>query len=170
MTELLINMAGTTEAVPETVDCISRFSAGVGLDPESTYQIRVVLAEALNNIIAYALLFNRKERIQVACLAEQKMLTITIRDNGLSLKMPSAYGCPHPDEPCPVDCAQCGRGWPIIKHWADGIDYQCEDNRNTLTISKRIGTATDAGHRRIRQQPGSACGEHSANGTTTKPS
>ncbi len=138
MTELIVNMAGTTEAIPETADAVARFASGIGLDTEAARQIRVVLSEALNNIIAYALLFNRHQRIQIKCLVEKDVLTIDIHDHGLPLKTSSEYGCPKSGDPCPDGCTQCGRGWPIIVHWADSVEYQRKEGHNILTLYKTL--------------------------------
>ena len=141
MTELIVNMAGTTEAVPETVDTVARFSASIGLEEEAAHQIRVVLSEALNNIIAYALLFNRHQRIRLKCQADEDVLTIGIHDQGFPLKTSPEYSCPKPGDPCLDGCTQCGRGWPIIVHWADNVDYQRQEGQNVLTLYKTLASS-----------------------------
>ena len=138
MTKLNISMASTTEAVPETIECIARFSAGVGLNHDAAQQIKIVMAEALSNIITYALMFDKSERIAITCLADNERLEIKVRDKGRPLKTSKVYGCPKPSNPCLDGCTQCGRGWPIIMRWADGVEYVRQPGHNDLTLYKKI--------------------------------
>ena len=142
MTELIIDMAGTAEAIPETADCVARFSVSVGLDQEAAHQIRIVLSEALNNIISYALLFDRRERIRIECREEEDTLKIGICDHGLPLRTSSEYSCPKPGDPCPDGCTPCGRGWPIILRWADSVDYRRQGSHNMLTLHRKLTRTT----------------------------
>lgn len=126
-----IELSPAAEAIPDTAEWVARFGAGAGLDRRSCFQIQVVVAEALNNIVEHGHAASADGVIRVRCAVVGHDLEITIRDDGRPFdRLPS--------ERFPAAQAEGGRGWPIIVNWADSIEYRCAAEHNELTLRKTL--------------------------------
>jgi anti-sigma regulatory factor (Ser/Thr protein kinase) len=131
MTEMFLNMPALAGRIPDTVGRVARFGASAGCDEEACFQVQVMVAEALNNIVCHGLPEDAPRSVAIHCTTTEAGLEIMIRDHGLPLdQLPNAA--------FPDARAEHGRGWPIIREWADSIEYRSTPNHNDLTLIKRL--------------------------------
>ena len=131
MTGLSLNIPVSAAAVPEAAAQVAQLGAEADLDPQACFQVQVVVAEALNNIVHHGMARTGLGTIQIQCRIVDHALEINIRDRGVPFgRLPS--------ERFPDSRAEHGRGWPIIVNWADHIEYHVTPRRNELTLRKRL--------------------------------
>ncbi len=101
-----------------------------GFSAEACFRIKVVIAEAINNIINYA---NPAHPVSVGCqyIENKQELTIEIIDSGEAFDFIPGYEFPECE-------AESGRGWPIIFSWMDSVSHlrQGQENHLTMKISR----------------------------------
>lgn len=109
---------------------IEDYCIRAGFKAHIRFRIQVVVAEAINNIIAYA---TPDTPILLSCLYEEDPdeLMIEIIDNGKPLNNIPDYEFPE----CEVES---GRGWPTTFNWMDSVSHvrQGEQNHLTMKISR----------------------------------
>lgn len=131
MTEMFLEMPALAGRIPDTVGRVARFGASAGYDEEACFQVQVMVAEALNNIVCHGLPGDTAGSIAIHCATTEAGLEITIRDNGLPLDRT-------PNAAFPDARAEHGRGWPIILEWADSVEYRSTPGHNDLKLIKRL--------------------------------
>ena len=131
MHELRISFTGEISQVASTTKQIIDYCKLVGFDKESRFRIQVVLAEAINNVIAYA---TPTKPVLVSCLFDesQQEIVINMIDNGSVIE-----NLPLMD--FPEGKAESGRGWPIIFNWMDNVSHVRQGDENHLTLKKTLG-------------------------------
>ena len=131
MTKMILYLSAAARQVPATAERVASFGARSGLNAQACFQVKTIVAEALNNIVCHGFVDAEVASIELHCGTAGDALAITIVDNGLSLS--------HlPDHRFPDGYAGNGRGWPIIFSWADSVEYQSMSDRNELTLTKRL--------------------------------
>ena len=131
MADMLFDIPSLEDRIPDAAERVARFGARAGCDKEACFQVQVMVAEALNNIVCHGLREDADGSIEIHCGIVEAGLEIRIRDHGLPLdRLPSS--------PLPEALAEHGRGWPIIREWADSIEYRSTPGRNDLTLTKRL--------------------------------
>lgn len=131
MPRLFLTVATTPDAVPEASARIARFGAQAGLSELACFQIQVVVAEALNNIVHHGMTDESHGTIEIQCGVVAMDFEITIQDRGMALDI-------LPSDRFPDGRAESGRGWPIMVHWADAVEYHAAGAHNELTLRKRL--------------------------------
>lgn len=117
--------------IPNAAERVAHFAIRNGCGEESGFQIQVMVAEVLNNIVSHGLAPDAAGSISIYCAIADSCLEVTILDDGRPLRR-------LPDDPFPSAQAENGRGWPIIREWSDKIDYRSSPGRNVLTLSRRV--------------------------------
>jgi serine/threonine-protein kinase RsbW len=129
--EMHLNIPANAEEIPEAAELVARFAASAGLDKQACFQIQVVVAEALNNIVDHGLDGEGSDSVHIHCGVVEDDLEINIRDEGRPYDQ-------LPSQRFPDGRAEGGRGWPIIVSWADSIEYRSARGRNELTLRKTL--------------------------------
>ncbi len=112
---------------------VDSLSDKFGIDETKSLQVRLVLEEAVSNVINYS----EADAVDIhSCTDEQGVLVITIKDNGNPFdptQVPSA------DAEMPLEDRPLG-GWGIelMRQMSDGLEYRREDGYNILTIREII--------------------------------
>ncbi len=131
MRALFLKVAAQAKAIPDAAERIARFAAVVGLDLQDCFEIKVVIAEVLNNVAAHGSVDEARGAIEVHCRHSDTCLQLIVNDRGRPLdSLPSGN--------IPLAGAESGRGWPIIIHWTDTIDYRPGPPFNTLTLTRTL--------------------------------
>jgi len=128
---VIIHIRPTARAVQRAAEQVSCFGLTGGMSRQSCFQLRVVISEVLNNIVAHACCDNDGQLIQIQCYIDDHQITITSIDRGKPFYTPLSDGFPTP-------LTEGGRGWPIIMKWTDSFKYQSNATGNYLTLSKNI--------------------------------
>jgi len=117
--------------VPVISSWIAAHAARAGLDEPNCFQLKVVTAEALNNIFEHSSGGSDAPVIQLQCETTAACFQVTLIDHGKPLgKLPTGK-IPSPDY-------LRGRGWPIILNWTDHCEYRVTDGLNRLVMRKTL--------------------------------
>lgn len=112
---------------------VSRLSEQFNIDEERSMQIRLVLEEAVSNVINYS----EADSIDIHAATDgQGMLVIRLRDNGKPFDPVAAPGADY-DTPM-VDRPLGGWGIELMRQMSDGLEYERDNEYNILTIKKNI--------------------------------
>ncbi|MFT5176417.1 MAG: anti-sigma regulatory factor (Ser/Thr protein kinase) [Gammaproteobacteria bacterium] len=126
-----IKLLATAENIPDIAERVGQFGARSKLSAQACFQLQVIVAEALNNVVCHGLTTSITEPIQVECQLIENCVEITIRDKGQPFDAPANACFPHAQ-------AERGRGWPIINAWADHVQYRAHASHNELTLTIRV--------------------------------
>jgi len=116
-------------------------SALVGTAPlsaEEWYQVKVCLAEAVNNAIIHAYGRQRGHRVEVEVEVHADRVVCRVADRGRAMPAGILRQKPRLDY-CPQDVAalpEGGMGLYIIHQVMDRVEYDSEQGRNVLTLTK----------------------------------
>ncbi|HIK45776.1 MAG TPA: ATP-binding protein [Leptolyngbyaceae cyanobacterium M65_K2018_010] len=111
---------------------VAELSGRLGLSPRRTFQLDLVLAEAVTNIIENAYTDGAVHEINLAIDPTPPRLQIQIRDDGLPFNP-----LDHPEvvQPQSLDEAQVGGlGIHLIRSYAQECRYERQGNENWFTI------------------------------------
>lgn len=131
MKALFLKVAARANAVPDAAEHIARFCAVVGLDRQDCFEIKVVIAEVLNNVAAHGRVDEARGAIEIHCRHSDTCLELIVNDRGRPLDRLPSDGFPRAG-------AKSGRGWPIIIHWTDSLEYRPGPPFNTLILTKAL--------------------------------
>ena len=102
------------------------------------FEINLALDELFTNIISYGFNDSSEHAIQVRIASDDGVLTITVEDDGIPFN-PSARA--EPRMPATIeDCTIGGLGIYLIKNLMDDVCYRRDQNKNVLTLTKKIET------------------------------
>ncbi|MCX8954062.1 ATP-binding protein [Ruegeria sp. NA] len=117
---------------------IAKLSAGLakrGLPPHKADDVKIALAEAINNVVEHAYMDVAPAGVQVTCRLDRNRLDILISDTGHPLP-----GYEPPDgTPAPLgtriqDLPEGGFGWFLIHQLTSDICYERRDGCNRLSL------------------------------------
>ena len=131
MAYISFRIPALADRIPDAAEWVACFGARAGGDQEACFQVQVMVAEALNNIVCHGLPDDDAGSIEIHCEIVEAGLEVAIRDHGLPLRK-------MPNHPFPNARAEHGRGWPIIREWADSIEIRSTPGCNHLTLTKRL--------------------------------
>ncbi len=112
----------------------------LGLSPGQTGDIKIAMAEAINNVVEHAYAGLPAQDVQVRCRFLDHQLVVQIVDSGHPMP-----GMKPPDGVPPHIGAELqglpegGFGWFIIKQLASRVEYQRRDGTNRLVLSFDLG-------------------------------
>jgi anti-sigma regulatory factor (Ser/Thr protein kinase) len=110
----------------------------LGLPRRFVFEVNLALDELFTNIISYGFNDRSEHAIQVCIAADDGMLTITVEDDGIPF---NPIERAKPRLPATVeDCMIGGLGIYLIKNLMDDVWYRRKQDKNVLTLKKRIET------------------------------
>ena len=105
---------------------------------ELLYGVKLVLEEAVLNVIKYGFDDDDEHEIDVALSTDGDMLTIRIEDDGKAFD--PLRDAAEPDLDAPLEKRRVGGlGVHLMRTIMDELDYKREAGRNHLTLVKRVG-------------------------------
>ena len=117
---------------------LESIGSALGLPQRFVFEINLALDELFTNIISYGFNDRSEHAIQVCIAADDGMLTITVEDDGTPFN-PIARA--EPRMPATIeDCTIGGLGIYLIKNLMDDVCYQRSQDKNILTLKKKIET------------------------------
>jgi serine/threonine-protein kinase RsbW len=115
---------------------LEEFATALGLSKRTLFQLNLVIDELVTNIINYAYRDDAEHRISVIVRLEEGLLIIRLEDDGVPF---NPVLSDVPDCSCPVERRVVGKlGIHLARQFADELVYERCDNRNVLTITKRV--------------------------------
>lgn len=126
-------------AIPELLGQIEAFFSRHAIASEDVVGIDVAIDEVLTNAISYAFKDGDAHEIVVALTAEEKRLTIEIRDDGVPF---DPLDLPPPDLCDDIDLRKIGGlGMHFVRTLLDEVSYQRLNGWNVLTLRKHLARA-----------------------------
>ena len=106
------------------------------MDTKILFNINLALDELLTNVISYSYDDNNEHTIEVKITLFSKELVVTITDDG---KPYHPLNAPEPDLDKTLEERKVGGlGIHFVKQIMDEIEYKTENNKNILTLKKKI--------------------------------
>ena len=115
---------------------LKQFGESVGISKKCLFEINLALDELFTNSVNYGFKDNREHRIVFTLWCENQRINIRIEDDGIQFD-PVQAAAPK-THPMVEKCEIGGLGIHLTKKIMDHISYQRCNNRNIVTIKKRI--------------------------------
>jgi sigma-B regulation protein RsbU (phosphoserine phosphatase) len=125
------------ETIPQLNEFIDSVAEEVGLDMSLTMSLNLAIEEAVVNVMEYAYPEGQQGDVEIEVTADQQWMTFVITDTGIAFdptKKEDADTTLSAEER-PIG----GLGIFMVRQLMDVIDYKREDNKNVLTLQKKLG-------------------------------
>ena len=125
------------ETIPQLNEFIDLVAEEVGLDMSLTMSLNLALEEAVVNVMEYAYPEGQKGNVEIEVTADQEWMTFVIADTGIAFDptMKEDADTTLSAEERPIG----GLGIFLVRQLMDVIDYKRQDNKNVLTLQKKLG-------------------------------
>ena len=125
------------ETIPQLNEFIDSVAEEVGLEMSLTMSLNLALEEAVVNVMEYAYPEGQKGNVEIEVTADQQWMTFVIMDTGIAFDptMKEDADTTLSAEERPIG----GLGIFMVRQLMDVIDYKREDNKNVLTLQKKLG-------------------------------
>ena len=136
-----ITLTNDIEQVPQLADFVDMVCEEVGFDPSVSIQMNLAIEEAVVNVMSYAYPVGTVGNVIIEAQANEDCLTFTIIDNGTPFDptAKSEVDTTLSAEERPIG----GLGIHLVRQLMDSINYERIDNKNILTLRKKIGVNID---------------------------
>lgn len=125
------------------VERVSCELSKTGMSNDQQSSVRIVLTEAINNIVEHAYANMERGAIDLSCRASGASLVVQLSDIGTPFP---GNQIPEPTRTdlsgSPDDLPEGGFGWVLIRELASGITYQRVGGRNLLTLTFDLADPT----------------------------
>lgn len=128
---------GILEQIPNAREFVAQTARAAGLNDQAIHHCELATDELCTNIVEHGYQFQGEaENIEIICRIEGPNFVITIFDEGPGFN-PLSLSSPDPEQP--LEQRQ-GGGWGIhfSRQIMDYAEYARQDNRNRITLIKRI--------------------------------
>ena len=133
-----LHLRSTLTEIDRLAEEVARLGREHGLPEELVLDLRLVLEEAVANVIRHGYGGREDGEIRVGFQVTAEAITATVEDDA-----PPFDPRERPDPPLPPESGDAsGVGVYLIKRVMDEVDYRRNGSRNVLTMTKRIGRAT----------------------------
>ena len=125
------------ETIPQLNEFIDSVAEEVGLEMSLTMSLNLALEEAVVNVMEYAYPEGQKGDVEIEVTADQEWMTFVIMDTGIAFDptMKEDADTTLSAEERPIG----GLGIFLVRQLMDVIDYKRKDNKNVLTLRKKLG-------------------------------
>ena len=125
------------ETIPQLNEFIDSVAEEVGLEMSLTMSLNLALEEAVVNVMEYAYPEGQKGNVEIEVTADQEWMTFVIADTGIAFDptMKEDADTTLSAEERPIG----GLGIFLVRQLMDVIDYNRKDNKNVLTLRKKLG-------------------------------
>lgn len=125
------------ETIPQLNEFIDSVAEEVGLEMSLTMSLNLALEEAVVNVMEYAYPEGQKGNVEIEVTADQEWMTFVITDTGIAFDptMKEDADTTLSAEERPIG----GLGIFLVRQLMDVIDYNRKDNKNVLTLQKKLG-------------------------------
>ena len=134
--EASLTLPNDIETIPQLSEFVETFCEEQMVDMSITLSLNLASEEAVVNVMSYAYPAGTYGEVLVKAIADDKVLTFIISDNGIPFD---------PTAKADVDTSLSaeerpigGLGIHLVKQIMDSVDYQYTDGRNVLTLKKNI--------------------------------
>lgn len=135
---LHLRLNADQETVTNTVQKVIRWLGENGIDEETSGELEIVMAEALNNVVEHAYGFRQEGEIRLNLSITDAHIVVNIIDKGARFSGP-----PPPMENDVAnlsifDLPEGGFGWNLIHTLTDAVDFDHLKDENRLKLLRRL--------------------------------
>ena len=131
-----IRIPARLENLEKLIDFTLSCLKSAGIDKETASEIHLAVDEACTNSIKYAYPDGPAGDIELSCVLNRRLATVTIRDWGGAF---NPLESPAPDLNLDIDERPIGGlGIYLMKKFSDRLEYRRENDSNLLTIIKKL--------------------------------
>lgn len=131
-----ISLPNDVKTVPTLSKCIDKLAEKNNIDKEVAGDMKLAMEEAVVNVMSYAYPKEIQGMVYIEAKVEGQWVTFVISDSG---KPFNPLERKDPDITLPVKKRPIGGlGIFLVTHIMDDASYQWKDNRNILTLKKKI--------------------------------
>ena len=125
------------ETIPQLNEFIDSVAEEVGLEMSLTMSLNLAIEEAVVNVMEYAYPDGQKGNVEIEVTADQQWMTFVITDTGIAFDPTTKEDADTTlsAEERPIG----GLGIFMVRQLMDVIDYKRKDNKNVLTLRKKLG-------------------------------
>jgi sigma-B regulation protein RsbU (phosphoserine phosphatase) len=125
------------ETIPQLNEFIDSVAEEVGLEMSLTMSLNLAIEEAVVNVMEYAYPDGQKGNVEIEVTADQQWMTFVITDTGIAFDPTTKEDADTTlsAEERPIG----GLGIFLVRQLMDVIDYKRKDNKNVLTLRKKLG-------------------------------
>ena len=116
------------------------FGLKIGLSKKLIFEINLALDELFTNIICYGIDNSSEHIIRMTIIPENDEVCVCIEDDGIPFN-PIKFEIPEISRSI-EDCKIGGLGIHIVKKLVDDICYQRCNDKNVLTLKKKVKTSS----------------------------
>ena len=131
-----ITLPCDTSQTDRLAEWMEQVDKKAGLDDKSAMKLTVAVEEAVVNVISYAYPSGTEGYVKIDAVVDNEKITLTISDEGLPFDpttvVPADTNLDANERPIG------GLGIHMIRLYTDSMTYERLDNRNVLTLTKRI--------------------------------
>lgn len=114
---------------------ISDQLAAHGMPPTRASDVKIALAEAINNVVEHAYAGLQPDKVWINCLICRETLEVQIKDTGNPMPgLTPPDGTPPPIGSIRQDLPEGGFGWFMIHQLTNKIRYERHDGYNLLCL------------------------------------
>lgn len=130
-----LSFPATQARASDGIATLSARLAAHGLPESKADDVKIALAEAINNVVEHAYAGIAPAEVQIDCCLCKDKLEIRITDTGSpmpDMRLPG--GAPAPVDTRLQDLPEGGFGWHLIRQLASDIRYERRDDGNLLWL------------------------------------
>lgn len=129
------------EHLPNICEAVTGAARECGMDERCVWKLEVSMDEACTNIVSYGYKENPNGKIWVKWNCTDEFFTITIEDEGVEFDQTKPTSPDFDKKLC--DRKPGGLGRYIMREFMDHLEYKRENNRNMVTLTKRLSETCD---------------------------
>lgn len=133
--EVTFTYRSEIQEIPSIRENLGKLQSEWSIPESEMRQIGVMIEEIFSNILRYAYTDSLEHLIQIHLKKDEEEITIQITDDGIPFDPLKHEPGPLSDPAMSVDR---GMGLTLIKTFSSSISYQRINQKNQLTITKRI--------------------------------
>lgn len=134
--EYRLTIASRLDEIESVCDFVAHQAELLGMDEEAVYHCRLSVEEICTNVIEHGYGYQQSGAIEVVCVADPSLFSITIIDDAPAF---DPLSLPDPDPSTPLWERQ-GGGWGVffVKKFMDRVVYSHKFERNHFTMEKKL--------------------------------
>lgn len=138
--ELRVKIAilSVQEEVTNVIADICSWLSEHGVPRDVAQELELVLAEALNNVVEHAYLYREDGEIEITIQLTPDLMTAQITDFGQKFDGPPPLREMEVEKMALEELPEGGFGWNLIRTLTDNVEFQRLDEKNQLTLSRKL--------------------------------
>lgn len=135
---MTVAILSVQEEVTSVISHICGWLQAHGVQEEVRQELELVLAEALNNVVEHAYLFEEDGEIEIKILLTPDKLQATISDRGRKFDGPPPMVETDVENLAFEDLPEGGFGWNLIQTLTDHVEFERRDGTNCLQLTRNL--------------------------------